>query len=159
MAEAVGLAASIIAVVSSAAKVSMTLFSIADALGSAGWEARAIASQLSLFSQSLRSLRRSIRYHAPKSRLARRAAREMIAASKGLIHDLQEILKGIVPEGETHAKRNGPAAGARLKWLFKKDRVSFILRTLESYKSSLLLLIASLDYSQAREEKAPPEET
>lgn len=93
MAEAIGLAASILGILGAAAKVSMTLFSVADALGSAGWEARAIATELSLFSESLRSLRRSIRKYAPKSRIARRAATEMVEASKGLIDDMQEILK------------------------------------------------------------------
>lgn len=99
MAEAVGLAASIIGIVGAAAKISLTLFSIADGLGSAAWEARAIATELGLFSESLRSLNKSIRRYTLRSRRARRAAVKMVQSSRGLIDDMQQILEGLVPEG------------------------------------------------------------
>jgi hypothetical protein len=148
----IGLAAAIVGLAGAAVKLSMTLFEVADAVGSAGRQARMVATEVSLLSQALRELSRGLKKKISKRRSIEKTTRQLVRSCRRLISDLRTSLQGIAPT-EYHT----PKFLARVKWLFAKDKVDYVRSSLESLKSTLLLLVASIDFADAEKREKPKE--
>jgi hypothetical protein len=78
------------------AKLALVLFQIADSIGSARKEARAIAIEVSLFSQSLTAVSKCVEKKSNEQKCLKKIARVVTQACESLLEDLKAILKNLV---------------------------------------------------------------
>lgn len=152
MAEVIGCAASIIGIAGFGSKLALNLYQLADALGSAGSEARNVASEISVFTQSLFEVSKIIeRKNKATSQNMRGIVQTVIMASESLIKDIQVLIEDLGLAQTT--KRT--TWSTRIKWIMRKPRVLSLRASIESFKSTLILLIATSDTAEAYSRDAP----
>ena len=151
MAEVVGLVASIIGIAGAGAKLALALYQFADAIGSAGHEARTIATEVSLFSQSLSAVSKSLDRKSSKDESLKDVAEAVTKACHSLIEDLRLFLKELLPT----RKSTFDTYSKRVKWVLRKPKVRSLRSSIESVKSTLTLLVASVDTAEASRTHAP----
>jgi hypothetical protein len=146
----IGLVASIIALAGTGAKLAMGLYTLADSIGSAGKEARQFASEISLFSQSLNAVSKSLDRKTDKNDRLVEIAQVVMKACESLLKDIRTQLQDL-PRGQ-HTVR---AYCARIKWVLRKPKLRGIRVSIESFKSTLILLVATMDSAEASYCDAP----
>lgn len=167
-----GLVASIIALAGTGAKISLTLFAVADSIGSAARDARTIAREISGFSNALAAMSRCLERKTARSEQLREIALVLAEDCKTLLTDMTSLLGELASvqqagvEGNARGTRvnsmGSSALGrvrslpARVAWVFQKPKVVFMRSAVESFKSTLVLLVSSMDYAEAAEKHAPP---
>jgi predicted NACHT family NTPase len=90
-----GLITSITTVAGASAKLSLTLFQLADSIGSAGHEARLVGTEISLFSQSLNAVSKSLGRQSAESARLQEIAVVLYDACRGLLKDLKTLLEDV----------------------------------------------------------------
>jgi hypothetical protein len=143
------LAAAIIGLAGAATNLSVGIFRLADNISNARPEARIIASGISLLSRSLRELAKSFKKAKKLSPEVADTASELVDSCKELIRSLRRSLAK-----SPLSKSKGQAFIAGVVWPFKKNRVDFLRSSLESLKTTLLLLLATTDLKKALRARA-----
>lgn len=132
--------ASVVQLADIGAGLALNLFSIAESVKSAASDARLIATEVTLFSNSLRAVGKSLDGKLESNNSLKQMVESLMTSCKDIIHELSGYANSLAVQSGHQAKLFGG-----LKWTFKKPRVNFLRSLLESLKSSMLLLIASID--------------
>jgi hypothetical protein len=146
-----GLAGALVGLAGSGANLAIQLFRIADSIGSAAKESRITAADMSLFSQSLIAVGKLFDRPTANAEMYQ-IAQTLAAGCRPLFSDIRDIVEQLQPKDP---KRSTVNVAARVKWVFRKSRVQFILSALASYKATLTLLVASMDLQHATETPLP----
>jgi hypothetical protein len=145
----IGIIASIVGVTAIGAKVSLCLYKFADGVGSAGEDVRRVAVEVSLFCSVLKQLGSTLR----RAKAARYSLSALASADQ-ILEECQRVFAeiGDITDG---LQRHGPTTGetsinlaSRVKWTFKRSRVSVLRSTLESMKATLHLMLTTLDFAE-----------
>jgi hypothetical protein len=146
----VALIGSIIGLAGTCAKYALYLYTIADDIGSAGKEARTFATEISLFSQSLSAVSKSLERKSGKNDRLVEIAIVVTKACESLLEDLQALIGDL-----TLAPPNFTSLYKRIKWVFQKPKICALRVSIESFKSTLILLVATIDSAEASYRTAP----
>ncbi|KAL9615634.1 MAG: hypothetical protein Q9160_009361 [Pyrenula sp. 1 TL-2023] len=145
----IGLVASIIGVAGAGAKVSLTLFQIANALGSAADEVRFIAADTNALSLVLTNLSNVLRV---RRAIAASEGEEIAGATlllcRSILESTDELVSCLSPLLERSCFTATQAA-LRLRWLFEKSKFMAHRQSLESLKSTLNLLVSTISFAAA----------
>jgi hypothetical protein len=149
------LVASIVGVAGAGTKLALTFYQIADALGTADQEVRVIAAETSAFSHVLSSVSKSLEGDTTAAAESRPIAKTILILCEDLLSDLTDLLNPLrmlvaSKEGRRRARLSG-----RIRWIFVKSKVALHRRSLESLKTSLTLLVSTLDYAEVSQRNAP----
>ena len=145
----VGIAASIITLAGAFANLGMTFYSVADR------EARVIANKISLYSHSLTALSKLLDRQTSESIQLSDVARNLITVSESVLAHLSRLTRDLVPKRSSKAQKSTMSNFvARVGWLLRKPKVVFIRSSIESFKATLVLLVATMDYTEAVDRKA-----
>lgn len=127
------IAASIAGVATAGVTISIALYDVAHALKSAPKGIVSLAQELSLLSSILRSLQSTIREH-PK------------ICKKRLVDDTNQILSGVrtVHKDIKEMMLDSTSNFYRLKLAFKSPKTKSIMAKVESYKSTLNLILGTV---------------
>jgi hypothetical protein len=146
-----GLVATLIRLGGTGAKFALTLFTIADSLGSGGKDAKAFATDISHFSQSLAALSRSLERKSDEQDYLKELAVVVVKASESLLDDLQAFFEHLLPA----EKATFESYNKGVKGIFQSPRAKAIRSSSVAFKSSLLLLAAASDSAEAKHRQAP----
>ncbi|KAF5675931.1 hypothetical protein FDENT_9649 [Fusarium denticulatum] len=136
MAEAVGLAASVIAIIDLAAKVATLCFQYSTAVGNARADVAHLQSRLNDLDACLRGVHRIL--HGPNNQ-ALPISRELIDSLNGCKSELAQVQNRLDPG---KARKTMRRLGLRaLKWPFDSKEVSGIVANLERYKQTIMLCL------------------
>jgi hypothetical protein len=147
----IGLVASIIGLAGAGAKLALILFQIADSIGSAGREARAVATEVSLFSQSLNAVSKCLEKKHEERNCLNEIAVVVTKACESLLDDLRAVLKQLAPS----ARFTFLTYCHRVRWILQKPKVNAMRSSVESFKSTLILLVTTMDSVEATHHNAP----
>ena len=148
MAEAVGLAASVLSVAQIAWTVAKGLHDLADEVGSAGEAVRIFANDFSLFVENIKKLGELLEGLPPTSRQAESATEDLLeVALEQVVHPFQVLLRDLQPllvrwhDSPSRMKQ----LGIRLQWAFSyKSKVLFFHGALNALKSNVSLLLQTM---------------
>ncbi|KAL9561423.1 hypothetical protein ACKAV7_014778 [Fusarium commune] len=136
MAEAVGLAASVIAIIDLSAKVATLCFQYSTAVGNARADVAHLQSRLNDLDACLRGVHRVL--HGPNNQ-ALAISRELIDSLDGCKSELAQVQNRLDPG---KARKTMRRLGLRaLKWPFDSKEVSGIVTNLEHYKQTIMLCL------------------
>ena len=137
----------ILSVAGGAAKLSIALYSIAAAIGTAGVEVRTFASNASSLAQVLTSLSNALETKEPVSPGAKTIADDLITLCQTILDDSNKLLKKLRPlvELTDNAQKRFIL---RIIWIFEKSKFATHVQSLETLKGTLSLLIGTVNYSQ-----------
>ncbi|RKK20896.1 hypothetical protein BFJ65_g7588 [Fusarium oxysporum f. sp. cepae] len=136
MAEAVGLAASVIAIIDLSAKVATLCFQYSTAVGNARADVADLQSRLNDLDACLRGVHRVL--HGPNNQ-ALPISRELIDSLDGCKSELTQVQNRLDPG---KARKTMRRLGLRaLKWPFDSKEVSGIVANLERYKQTIMLCL------------------
>lgn len=136
MAEAVGLAASVIAVIDLSAKVTTLCFQYSTTVGNARADITRLQSRLNDISVCLRGAHRVL--HGPNNQ-ALTISRELIDSLNCCKSELVQVQNRLDPG---KARKTMRRLGLRaLKWPFDNKEVSGIVSNLEHYKQTIMLCL------------------
>ena len=161
----VSIAAGVLGVASAGTKLSISLFSFAQGLGSAGKDIQMIAGELALFGQTLglvhQSLDEVIKENAAISSVLSQAT-HLIAPLKiqcNLVYSeaesLMESLKPINEEGSWTKRMK--AQLSKIRWMFQKSRADVVQGLVQNVKGTLSCLLNIISIELARSRKKDPE--
>jgi hypothetical protein len=137
--------ASLIGIASLGAKVSLTLHKVASTLQSAQADARLIAADISIFTCTLTQLSKTISHcNVPEAAQLFEIAQVLVPACSALVNELQKLI------GNTDLYQMKGAfwmqiLALRFRWLLNGPKVAFVKSLLESFKSTLVLLVSTMD--------------
>lgn len=154
----IGLVASIVNIAGAGAQLSLTLYRIAETVGSAGFEAQIIAAETSLLSQSLTQLSKTLNGRTNDNEL-HGIVRGVMKQCRSVLRELRRLTKEIVPAKSQSHQPSNPGFMARLRWLLRRPKVLFLRTCICSFSTNLNLLVTSLDYKDAVERNLPEELT
>jgi hypothetical protein len=152
--EVIGIAASIIGIVGAGAKLSVALFDFAGTVGSAGSEVRTIATEISLFCSVLKQLEKALVVSAKNRRYsvsALETTHEILARCRDIFGEIEDVVLGL--RGK-HGSEKGDVREvsvdlkAKIKWTMKRSRVQLLRATLESCKTTLHIMVTTLQFAQ-----------
>lgn len=149
-------AASIIAIVSAGTKVTLVLSKVGSELGSAGKEARMIASEIRSFCVVLKTLQKAVGQveRSPYYAQCRDVVADMTLASTEMFADVLDAAESVqkMTSGSTKntpGKDESMSVRQRVNWvLFKKPKITMLRASLESYKSTMVLLLGTINISE-----------
>jgi hypothetical protein len=149
-------AASIIAIVSAGTKVTLVLSKVGSELGSAGKEARMIASEIRSFCSVLKTLEKSIGQVQTSAYYAqcKDIVADMTLASTEMFADVLDAAESVqkMTTGATKGasgKDDSMSVRQRVNWvLFKKPKIVLLRASIESYKSTMVLLLGTIHISE-----------
>ncbi|KFZ08175.1 hypothetical protein V501_06080 [Pseudogymnoascus sp. VKM F-4519 (FW-2642)] len=136
----------ILGVAGGAAKLSISLFSIAAAIGTAGVEVRAFASNASSLAQVLTNLSDALVTKEPVSPKAKTIADGLITLCQTILDDSNKLIKKLRPLVELTGSAQKRVI-LRIRWVFEKSKFATHVQSLEALKSTLSLLIGTVNYS------------
>lgn len=137
----------ILGVAGGAAKLSISLFSIAAAIGTAGVEVRAFASNASSLAQVLTNLSDALVTKEPVSPKAKTIADDLITLCQTILDDSNKLIKKLRPLVELTGSAQKRFI-LRIRWVFEKSKFATHVQSLEALKSTLSLLIGTVNYSE-----------
>jgi hypothetical protein len=150
----ISLIASIVQIAGIGAKVSITLFQFASALGSAGYDVRFVAADISALSLVLTHLSDTLRGRKSTESEGEQIAGAVVLLCRSVVDDSQELLKHLDPLVNATGSASINAA-LRVRWIFEKSKFATHRQSLESLKSTLNLLVTTMSLAAAVETKAP----
>jgi Ras association (RalGDS/AF-6) domain len=143
----IGLIASIVGVAATGAKLSLLLYQFADAVGSAARDVRVVATEISLFCSVLQQLDSTLQ----KAKAARYSL-TALAAAEAIMIECRRVFREIQNEVDALKRESAGVPEeqleliwtARVKWVFRRSKVLIYRRTLESMKTTLLVMLTTL---------------
>ncbi|KAJ4357665.1 Vesicle-Associated Membrane Protein 8 [Didymosphaeria variabile] len=137
--------ASLIGIAGLGAKVSITLHKVVSTLNSAQNDARLIAADISIFTCTLTQLSKTISdCNVPEAAQLFEIAQVLVPACSTLVHELQRLI-GNTELYQMKGAFSVHLLALRFKWLLNGPKVTFVKSLLESFKSTLVLLISTMD--------------
>lgn len=140
----VGAIASVIAIAQLGVNLSIGLYSIADTIGSANKDVRRIAKDIALFSAVLKDLGTTLE-RAKSSGLYRKDAFD---TAQAIVKECEVVFQEIQKKSTMSTNVERPLERnialptlERLKWVFRKERVASLRASLESLKTTILILL------------------
>ncbi|KAL9078736.1 MAG: hypothetical protein Q9157_002351 [Trypethelium eluteriae] len=153
MAEALGLAANILAIAGAATRLSISLYEIASALKEAGPEIRVIANETSLFSRVLKEVSAVLDGNSATVWRARSIAEDLIQVCQTVQQDGERLLRVLEPLAQQTGSQRRRVL-LRIRWLFQRSKFIYHRETLGSLKLNLQLLISVMQMTQEPHEQA-----
>jgi hypothetical protein len=153
-------ATSIIGIVGAGTKVAMVLNQLAIDLGSAGKEARMIATEIRNSCTVLTTLKDSLKlvedspYYAHCTHLTN----DMTDASVEMLSEIMDIVNSLSSFTDKMS-RGKPKPIQRLQWVFQKPKIIMLRAALDSYRSNLALMLGTLDVAQKVSRRPGPAST
>ena len=149
MADALGLAASIIQVVSTGVQVSVYLYNFAEKVSSARKALQEVSNDISFTANILEQLRATLE----SEKQNRIASKESLSTAEALVNECSGIFEAIMtlikkhfPQPEKmHSKR---ARLDALKWPFIQPRIEVMRSNLEKHKTKLILMVQVLTFAK-----------
>jgi len=142
-------AASIIGIVSAGTKVALVLSQLASDMGSAGKEARSIASEIRGLCAVLKTLYQTLARVETSPYFAHclELTDDMTTASLEMYSDILKITKCLQVMGKTQEGRF--KLRSRVYWVaFQKPKIVGLRTALEAYKSNLALMLGTLNIAE-----------
>jgi hypothetical protein len=136
----------IIGIAGGAAKLSIALYSIASAIGSAGNEVRTFAANSSALAQVLTTLGDALSAKEPAADKARTIAAGLIALCQTILDNSNKLLEKLRPLVELTGNARNQFI-LRIRWLFEKSKFASHTQSLENLKSTLSLLVGTVNYA------------
>jgi hypothetical protein len=146
----IGLIASITGLAGAGAKISITLFQIASAIGSAGSEVRFVAADTNALSLVLTNLSKTLREKRAAAQEGEQLAGAVLLMCRTVIDDSNELISHLNPLVQRTTKAPKDVL-LRLTWLFQKSKFAIHRQSLEALKSTLCLLITTMSFAAAVE--------
>jgi hypothetical protein len=145
----VGLASSIIGIVSAGTKVSLVLLQLASDVGTASNEARIIASDIKAFVVVIKTLVSTLEeiqesdYYANCTNRIKEMTDACLEMFTEMLNTAEEVRKITQPSDRKYD------IIWRLQWaLYQKPRMADLRRALEAHKSTLALMLGTLDAAE-----------
>jgi hypothetical protein len=140
------LAAGIVGVVSAGTKVAIVLSQYGHKVGSAGIEARMIASEIRGSCTVLTTLHLTLKHVQTSSYYSHCAdlISDMTDASLEMYTEIMEVVGGLsamTNDGKMNLRK-------RLQWTFQKPKIVMLRTALEAYRSNLALMLGTLDMAE-----------
>jgi len=155
MAEIIGLAASLITLAGASAQLARTLLEVANVIKSAEYEARLIAADISVFSSSLTQLSMVVDTPHIKTEKLREITVVLIAACKTLIKDLRMLIGEPVLHDLTRCAFIISLIQFRFRWIKVGPKVMFVKSLVDSFKTTILVLVSTMNLAVVLERNAP----
>jgi hypothetical protein len=150
----IGLIASIVGVATLGSKISITLFQLASAFGSAASDVRFVAADTSALALVLTNLSNTLRARESRDSDGEQIAGAVLLLCRSVMDDSQELITLLDPLIQASGTPSQKAL-LRVRWLFEKSKFATHRQGLESLKSTLNLLIATMSFAASVESKAP----
>ncbi|KAI1504536.1 hypothetical protein F5X99DRAFT_371334 [Biscogniauxia marginata] len=141
MAELVGLVASIGGIASAGLAVAKTIATLADELGSAGTQIKAISTDTKAVALILHELRRRLNKSTKINRQAFEVANEIADLCKVDIDNIKQCLLPISPSDNEKMD-----IAKKARWLLAKSKIAMRRTSLDSLKLTLTLFLHTLDF-------------
>lgn len=125
-------------------RLSLVLNAVGTQVGDAGSEIQKIAKEISLFSLILKQV--ALNLGAPESVASQRAldaAQEITSQSETVFNEVKEMVQ-MSQKRDSDGHIRFISIAQEVKWVFKKQRVQYLLGQLESLKLSLSLMLQIL---------------
>lgn len=153
MTDPLSIAASIIGIAAAGAKVSISLYQLSDEVGSAAKDARRMGNEISSFCAVLRMLGMTLEEADALSVLrCKDVAEEMSARCLTIFIEIIELVREL--QGYICAPgEHGSKWTKRIGWVLQKPRIAYLRGCLESYKSTLNLMLATLELARQVEKR------
>jgi hypothetical protein len=151
MAEVVGLAASIIQIAGTGAKLSVALYNFTTSAARADQDIKDIADDVELTSNALESVGKVFEAEDAKSLISKKAisdANNIIKKCESVFNEVSEMVEKRRRVGKD-GKKSLSVMG-KLSWPLKEQRIELYRRRLESLKNSLVLLLHVLQLAQGQ---------
>lgn len=151
MAEAIGVAASIIQIAGAGAKLSTALYNFTSSAVRADQEIRDIAGDVELTSNALSSVGEVFKTEDARSIVSKKAiqdANAIIKRCEEVFGEITEMVDKRRKVGEDGKKKVGFVG--KIMWPMKEQRVELNRRRLESLKNSLVLFLHVLQLAQGQ---------
>ena len=135
MAEAIGLAASILQIVSTGVQASVYLYNFADTVSSAGKSLKEIACDISFTTSILEQLRTTLeseRHHGTASKEALWQAEALVNECSNIFEAIMALIKKHFPEAEKSQRKRSKLNA--LKWPFIQPKIEVMRSNLEKHK-------------------------
>lgn len=155
MAEIVGLVASLITLAGATAKLAETLLKAVNILQSAQMEARYIAMDISTLSSTLTQLSQVLEISHSKTDKLREITAVLIVACKTLIEDLTELIGDPGPYNAAQRRIMMPYLKLRFRWVMNGPKVTFLKSLVDSFKTTTILLVSTMNLATAHQRGAP----
>lgn len=137
--------ASLIGIASLGAKVSLTLHQVVSTLQSAQNDARLISADISIFTCTLTQLSKTISScNVPEAAQLFEIAQVLVPACSALVNELHKLIGNT----ELYQMKGSfwmHVLALRFRWLLNGPKVAFVKSMLDSFKSTLVLLISTMD--------------
>jgi hypothetical protein len=159
MAEVIGLAASILTLAGASAQLARTLLKVANIIESAEYEARLIAADISVFSSSLAQLRKVLDLACPETDKLREITVVLISACTTLIEDLSLLIGDSIPLNSARRAFLMPLLRLRFRWLMNGSKILFVKSMVDSFKTTIILLVSTMDLATEIHRNAPDSTT
>ncbi|MCJ1381241.1 Serine active site containing protein 1 [Xylographa soralifera] len=149
MAEALGLAASILQIVSTGVQVSLYLYRFAETVSSAGKALKEISDDITFTTSVLEQLRTTLeaeKHHGTASKEALSTADILVRECSNVFEAIMALVKKHFPE-----PREGQRSIARmnsLKWPFIQPKIENLRSKLEKHKTKLILMTQVLTFAK-----------
>ncbi|KAI4661485.1 uncharacterized protein J4E88_010979 [Alternaria novae-zelandiae] len=155
MAEVIGLAASLITLAGTSAQLARTLLQVANVIKSAEYEARLIAADISVFSNSLTQLSTVVDLPHPKTEKLREITVFLIAACSTLIEDMKMLIGEPIQKDPRRRAFTMPLIRFRFRWMKIGPKVMFVKSLVDSFKTTILVLVSTMNLAVALQRDAP----
>lgn len=137
--------ASLIGIASLGAKVSITLHKVVSTLHSAEKDARLIAADISVFACTLTQLSKTISdCRVPEAAQLFEIAQSLVPACSALVDELHKLI-GNTEMYQMKGTFWMHVLALRFRWLLNGPRVAFVKGLIADFKSTLVLLISTMD--------------
>jgi hypothetical protein len=153
----IGAVASVIQIAQLGAKISITLYSIADTTKSANKDVKRIAKDIALFSSVLKDLGNALERGQRAGQLrgdAYNTASMIVEECEEVFREIETILKKATGEERPFEADIVMPKLERFLWVFKKERIQLLRANLESLKTTILVKLAVLNYAERQKHKA-----
>jgi hypothetical protein len=145
MAEIIAFTASLITLAGVGAKLAETLRNVVNTLRSAEYEVGLIAADISIFACSLTQLSKIIsNREIPEAKRLHEIVDVLIPACSALIDELKKLIGDPMDFRMKHSLWMR-VLSIRFKWLVQGPKVAFIKSLVESFKSTLIFLVSTMD--------------
>ncbi|KAK6439600.1 hypothetical protein LTR95_004190 [Oleoguttula sp. CCFEE 5521] len=145
-----GVAASIIALVGTGTKLSIAIFDFAATVGGAGKELQHVATEISGLCSVLQHLRALLTHaHFKPSQSAVASVQKITDHCESTFSEIDAVVAGLGGHiTDSHFPATTPDFANRVKWTFKRSKVTMLRSSLEACKSTLSLMLSTLLLAQ-----------
>lgn len=149
MVDAIGLAASIVQIVSTGVQVSVYLYNFAETVSSAGKALKEISNDIAFTASVLDQLRQTLeseKHHGTASKEALLTAQNLVKECSNLFEAILALIKKHFPRAEESQRKRTKLDA--LKWPFIQPKIEVMRSNLEKHKTKLILMTQVLTFAK-----------